>query len=174
MARKQNPAAYHLIDEEIHSQSVHEESCWDTDHRGAGAFYPPTYEYRPVKSVNTTYPTFRKRNITEETAGILTDVYLDGDTPYIPFDTKSALKKIPQLYYEWDAPTETLTIFGKKVGKFVVGCQTVQIDNTALLLEKPFALTDGIPHIDAAVLAKILGMHLTVTADCIALESVSD
>ncbi len=72
MTRKNNPTAYHLIDEEIHGQSVHEESCWDTDHRGAGEFYPPTYEYRPVKSVNTVYPTFRKRNITEEINGVLT------------------------------------------------------------------------------------------------------
>ncbi len=72
MARKQNMTAYHLIDEEIHYPGRHEESGWDTDHRGAGQFYEPTREFRSVKSVNTIYPTFRKRNITEETEGVLT------------------------------------------------------------------------------------------------------
>ncbi len=89
MARKQNPTAYHLIDEEIHYPSYHEESGWDTDHRGAGEFYAPTVEFRPVKSVNTLYPTFRKRNLTEETEGTLTFEcsyqIVSGDGFYIGF-----------------------------------------------------------------------------------------
>ncbi len=72
MARKINPYPYHLIDDEIHGVGHHEESCWDTDHRGNGAFYAQTFEHRIVKSVNTDYPTFRKRNITEETSGVVT------------------------------------------------------------------------------------------------------
>ena len=72
MARKLNPNPYHLIDEEMHAYGHHEESGWDTDHRGHGEFYPRTIEHRIVKSVLTTYPTFRRRNITEETSGVVT------------------------------------------------------------------------------------------------------
>ncbi len=72
MARKENKSAYHLIDENIHGYGRHEESGWDTDHRGAGEFYPNSYHTRSVKSVNTLYPTFRRRNITEETSGCIT------------------------------------------------------------------------------------------------------
>ena len=39
MVRKENLTAYHLIDDEIHYPGHHEESGWDTDHRGAGEFY---------------------------------------------------------------------------------------------------------------------------------------
>lgn len=72
MSRKENLTAYHLIDDERHHPSHHEESGWDTDHRGAGEFYDKTIEFRTVKSVNTKYPTFRRRNITEEVSGKLT------------------------------------------------------------------------------------------------------
>ena len=72
MSRKENLTAYHLIDDEKHNPSRHEESGWDTDHRGAGEFYDKTIEFRTVKSVNTDFPTFRRRNITEEVSGKLT------------------------------------------------------------------------------------------------------
>ena len=72
MARKDNLTAYHLIDDETHGYGHHEESPWDTDHRGAGVFYERATRVRPVKSVNTKFPTFRKRNLTEETKGVLT------------------------------------------------------------------------------------------------------
>lgn len=89
MARKDNPTAYHLIDDVIHYPGHHEESGWDTDHRGAGEFYDRTYEYRRVKSVGNKFPTFRRRNITEETSGTLTFEcnyqILSGDGLYIGF-----------------------------------------------------------------------------------------
>jgi len=89
MPRKENPAAYHLIDDERHHPSHHEESGWDTDHRGAGGFYDKTIEFRTVKSINTDFPTFRKRNITEESTGILTFEgtfrILSGDGFYFGF-----------------------------------------------------------------------------------------
>ena len=72
MPRKENRTAYYLIDDERHHPSHHEESCWDTDHRGAGAFYDKTIAHRVVKSVNTEFPTFRRRNSTEELTGKLT------------------------------------------------------------------------------------------------------
>ena len=70
--RKENLNPYHLIDDEIHWPGHHEESGWDTDHRGAGAFYGQTYEYRTVKSIGNEFPTFRRRNITEEVRGVVT------------------------------------------------------------------------------------------------------
>ena len=89
MARKENLTAYHLIDDEIHYPGHHEESGWDTDHRGAGAFYEPTVEYRRVKSVGNKFPTFRRRNITEETSGVLTFectfLVQSGDGLYLGF-----------------------------------------------------------------------------------------
>lgn len=72
MARKENLFPYHLIDEEIHWYGHHEESGWDTDHRGNGEFYSQFHELKRVRSINTDYPTFKKRNITEETAGEVT------------------------------------------------------------------------------------------------------
>ena len=72
MARKNNPFAYHLIDEEIHWSAHHEESGWDTDHRGAGGPYPGYAEFKDVKSIGNEFPSFRRRNITEETSGIIT------------------------------------------------------------------------------------------------------
>ena len=72
MARKENLTAYHLIDEEVRGYGPHEESPWDTDHRGNGAFYSMLDTVRPVNSVNTKFPTFRRRNITEEVSGVLT------------------------------------------------------------------------------------------------------
>lgn len=99
------------------------------------------------------------------------EITLDENTPYIPFDTKSALKKLPGMYYEWDAPTQTLTIFGEKVGRFVIGEQIVQIDDTSLPLKKTFSLCDGIPHIEATVLAEILGMDVRVETHGIELTS---
>ena len=50
MARKNNPSAYHLIDEERHGFGHHFESTWDSDHRGAGEKYPPGYHDRFAKS----------------------------------------------------------------------------------------------------------------------------
>ncbi|MBO4950583.1 MAG: glycoside hydrolase family 99-like domain-containing protein [Clostridia bacterium] len=89
MARKLNPTAYHLIDDEIHYPGHHEESGWDTDHRGAGEFYAPTVEYRRVKSIGNKFPTFRRRNITEETSGVLTFectfLVQSGDGLYLGF-----------------------------------------------------------------------------------------
>ena len=70
--RKNNPNAYHLIDEEIHYSGHHEESGWDTDHRGAGGPYPGHAEFKGVKSIGNKFPSFRRRNITEETSGVLT------------------------------------------------------------------------------------------------------
>ena len=72
MARKQNLYPYHLIDEEIHYSGHHEESSWDADHRGNGGVLPPTIDKRVVKSVLTSYPTFQRRNITEEVSGTVT------------------------------------------------------------------------------------------------------
>jgi len=72
MARKPNLFPYHLIDEEIHYSGHHEESGWDTDHRANGAFYTQYLEHRIVNSVLTDCPTFRRRNITEETSGTVT------------------------------------------------------------------------------------------------------
>lgn len=72
MARKENLFPYHLIDEEIHWYGHHEESGWDTDHRGNGGFYSQFQELKRVRSINTDYPTFKKRNITEETSGEVT------------------------------------------------------------------------------------------------------
>ncbi len=70
--RKENLYPYHLIDEEQHSYGFHEESGWDTDHRGAGQCYEPTSVCRNVKSIGNGYPTFRRRNITEEFGGKVT------------------------------------------------------------------------------------------------------
>ena len=70
--RKENKSPYYLIDEAFHGYGKHEESGWDTDHRGAGQFYAPSVRIRPVKSVNTKFPTFRRKNITEETSGVVT------------------------------------------------------------------------------------------------------
>lgn len=72
MARKNNPSAYHLIDEERHGFGHHFESTWDSDHRGAGAKYPPGYHDRFAKSIGNKFPTYRRRNITEETCGSIT------------------------------------------------------------------------------------------------------
>ena len=72
MPRKENLTAYYLIDDEKHHPRHHEESGWDTDHRGAGAFYDKTIEFRTVKSINTDFPTFRRRNVTEEVTGTVT------------------------------------------------------------------------------------------------------
>ena len=89
MARKENPFAYHLIDDEIHYSGHHEESGWDTDHRGAGGEYPGTREFRHAKSIGNEFPTFRRRNITEETSGVLTFegsfVINSGDGLYLGF-----------------------------------------------------------------------------------------
>ena len=51
--RKENKSAYYLIDEAFHGYGKHEESGWDTDHRGAGEFYHGSYITRPVKSINS-------------------------------------------------------------------------------------------------------------------------
>ena len=72
MARKENPYAYHLIDEEMHYSGHHEESGWDTDHRGAGGPYPGYAEFKGVKSIGNEFPSFRRRNITEEVTGVIT------------------------------------------------------------------------------------------------------
>ncbi len=89
MKRKDNLFAYHLIDDEIHGVGHHEESGWDTDHRGNGEFYGQTYDLRRVRSVNTKYPTFRRRNITEETNGVVTFEgtfqIISGDGFYLGF-----------------------------------------------------------------------------------------
>ena len=89
MARKENPFAYHLIDEEIHYSGHHEESGWDTDHRGAGGPYVGVSEYKMVKSIGNKFPTFRRRNTTEETCGVLTFectyVIKSGDGFYLGF-----------------------------------------------------------------------------------------
>ncbi len=89
MARKLNPTAYHLIDDEIHYMGHHEETGWDSDHRGAGEFYAPTVTTRNVKSIGNKFPTFRRRNITEETEGVLTFEctyqVLSGDGFYLGF-----------------------------------------------------------------------------------------
>ena len=98
MSRKENLTAYHLIDDERHHPSHHEESGWDTDHRGAGGFYDKTIAFRTVKSINTDFPTFRRRNITEEVTGKLTFEgtfrIVSGDGFYFGFwGSKSNIKE---------------------------------------------------------------------------------
>ncbi len=75
MNRKPNPTAYHLIDEEVHHPGFAEENNWDIDHRGAGSYYGITMDKKPLTSINTKFPTYRRRDITEENAGIITLEY---------------------------------------------------------------------------------------------------
>ena len=69
MARKENFTAYHLIDDEIHYPGHHEESGWDTDHRGAGGPYPGYAEFKGVKSIG---------NMAFDWCSNLTSVYYAG------------------------------------------------------------------------------------------------
>ena len=89
MARKENLFPYHLIDDEVHGSLHHEESGWDSDHRGTGECYIPTVEFRQAKSIGNEYPAFRRRNITEETHGVLTFEctynIVSGDGLYLGF-----------------------------------------------------------------------------------------
>ena len=72
MSRKINLNPYHLIDDEVGGYGYHEESPWDSDHRGAGGFYESTCEIREAKGVGNKFPSFRKRDLNEETSGVLT------------------------------------------------------------------------------------------------------
>ena len=86
--------------------------------------------------------------------------YEEDGTLYIPFDTKSKLKRIPNMYYEWDKTTEMLTIYGDKTAVFIKDCDVVRIDGKDIKLKKPLTFVDGLPHIDANILCDILNMTL--------------
>ena len=83
----------------------------------------------------------------------------DG-TVYIPFDTKSDLKKLANMYYEWNYTSETLTIYGEKTAVFTKDSDIVIIDGQEMSLKKPLSFLDGIPLVQADILCDILGMEI--------------
>ena len=86
--------------------------------------------------------------------------YEEDGIAYIPFDTKSKLKHIPNMYYEWNKNTCSLKIYGNKTAVFVKDTDHVTIDGAEVKLAKPLRFVDGIPHIEADILCDILGMTL--------------
>jgi len=89
---------------------------------------------------------------------------------YIPFDTKSELKKLPNMYYEWNHTFETLTIYGEKTAVFTKDSDICVIDGKQVVLSKPLFFVDGIPHIEATVLCDVLGMELKADKDYILMD----
>ena len=83
---------------------------------------------------------------------------IDGIT-YITFDTKSDLKKLPTLYYEWNEALETLMVYGKKTAKFTIGSEIAVIDGEEVKMARPLEYYDGIPNIQADILCDVLGLE---------------
>ena len=111
-----------------------------------------------------------------ELNGEITDMaflpYEENGVYYIPFDTKSKLKRLANMYYEWDKTTEMLTIYGEKTAVFIKDCDIVRIDGMDVKLKKPLTFVDGLPHIEALILADILGMTFEVEGDVVRMKSV--
>ena len=87
------------------------------------------------------------------------DCYVEDGMLYIPFDTKSKLKRLPNMYYEWDSTCEMLTVFSEKTAVFVKDCDVVSIDGVDVKMKKPLTFIDGIPHIQADIFCDITGME---------------
>ena len=111
-----------------------------------------------------------------ELNGEITDMaflpYEENGVYYIPFDTKSKLKRLANMYYEWDKSTEMLTIYGEKTAVFIKDCDIVRIDGKDVKLKKPLTFVDGLPHIEALILADILGMTFEVEGDVVRMKLV--
>ena len=85
------------------------------------------------------------------------DVFVEDGVTYIPFDPRSALSRINNLYFEWDPQAEMLSLFGEKTAVFVKDCDIVRIDGVDTKLERPLAFYDGLPLIEAKLFADIIG-----------------
>ena len=105
-------------------------------------------------------PPHKVLTVNGEIVDMAHDVYEEDGKIYIPFDTKSKLKHIPNMYYEWDKNSESLTIFGNKTAVFVRDTDLVAIDGNDIKLAKPLTFIDGIPHIEANILCDILDMEI--------------
>ena len=105
-------------------------------------------------------PPFKTLKINGEIVDISFRPYEEDGTVYIPFDTKSKLKRLPNMYYEWNEISESLTVFGNKTAVFVKDSDIVTIDGVDVKMVKVFNFIDGIPHIQADILCDILGMTL--------------
>ena len=90
------------------------------------------------------------------------DCYVEDGILYFPFDTKSRIKHIANMYYEWDSTCKMLTIFSEKTAVFVKDCDVVQIDGVDVKMAKPLTFIDGIPHIPADIFCEITGMEYEI------------
>ncbi len=81
---------------------------------------------------------------------------LDGKT-YLPFDTRSDLVHIPNLYYEWHETERSLYLFGVKNAVLTENSDTAVVDGRSVPLERPMTLYDGMPLIETEFFADILG-----------------
>ena len=120
---------------------------------GAGDFELESIEFHAA-------PPHKVLTVNGKIVDMAHDVYEEDGKIYIPFDTKSALKHIPNMYYEWDKLSESLTIFGNKTAVFVRDTDLVAIDGNDVKLAKPLTFIDGIPHIEADILCYILDMEI--------------
>ena len=98
--------------------------------------------------------------------------YEEEGIAYIPFDTKSKLKHIPNMYYEWNKTAKTFTVFGNKTAVFVKDSDVVSVDGIDVKMAKPLRFIDGIPHIEGDILCDILGMTLKFGEVYVEFESI--
>ena len=84
-------------------------------------------------------------------------IEIDGVT-YISFDTKSDLKKLPRLYYEWNEALETLKVYSVKDAEFVIGSDIAVINGEEVQMARALEYYDGVPNIQADILCDVLGM----------------
>ena len=88
-----------------------------------------------------------------------------GGVTYIPFDTRSKLTKLPELYYEWHKSENALVIRTDKEYVFIKDSDTVLCDGKERRLASPLAFRDGLPLIEAGLYAEIIGRSYRETAD---------
>ena len=82
---------------------------------------------------------------------------------YIPFDPKSALKDIHNLYFEWNKHSQSLYLYGEKDAVFTKDSNAAIIDGKELKLEKAVEFYDGLPLIPAELFADVIGRKIKIT-----------
>lgn len=85
----------------------------------------------------------------------------------IPFDTRSALVKRAGLYYEWHECDRSLHLFGKADAVFYENRDVALVGGKPVKLGRPVTLYDGMPLIEAGLLAEVLGKKAKVTAEAV-------
>ena len=128
-----------------------------------GFRFDPVYEVGDFELESIVFyeaPLVKRFRIDGKVVDIHCDIKEENTVTYIPFDTKSYLNDVPNLYYEWSHTNKTFTVFSEKTAVFTVGSDVAVVDGKEVKLSATFNLCDGLPYIEADLFADLLGMSV--------------